>query len=342
MKKIVLYAAALLMLCGVTGCGKANASTQSTDQNSVQENVDSERAMEDTNSPVEIDVFEGSEIIINRSDYPNSVSFEIQGQYVSSGLVKINSSDEDIEVDSDNENTFTGVKAGCSIVSATPEKMIIKASIDENAAAFSDHNYIPKEVEKDYEISVSTLNHALLRNDEITEDVENKLIDGMIEDVTETIKSSASMANYLTGEDVQVPDMTPVALYTLLPPPDQEFIEKPLTSSIGVYDIDANGYGDYGVYGILTDQQGTYYALYTNVAVSQDGAIDLGSYRYLVDESFSSEFNTLESAYACIERDYQQKTDDDSLNELVLTEFKTYTDQATAQPETTEITTSEE
>lgn len=387
MKRIAIFTSALLLICGMTGCGKSSGGTAVyTDIDIHDENIirhcieqpaddpqpdswlyteivsgdpvrlryitstetvgDSEEgtdaAGETVAQPVEIDVFEGAEIVIKSSDYPRSISAKIQGKYVFHESFGKIVSDDSINSNTDEESGFKGVKAECSVISATPSKLIVRATVDENATALTEHNYKPKEVSKDFEIEVSEIGHVLLRNDEITPEIESELNDGMAAEITDSLTTSAQMAGILSGEPVQVPAVSVVSLYTILPQEDWEFVDAPKTSSIGVFDLrTSTDHLNYGVYAVLKDDQGVYYAATAYVTLSKDGSLDITNYTIMSDTTLNSEFSNFESAYACIEANYKIKSEYSPKPPLVLTEFKTYTDTTSEQQETAESTDAE-
>lgn len=211
--------------------------------------------------------------------------------------------------------------------------------MDENAATLTEHNYKPKEVSKDFEIKVSEIDHVLLRNDEITPEIESELMDGMAAEITSNLTSSAQMAGILSGEPVQVPAVSVVSLYTILPQENWEFVDALKTSSIGVFDLKlGTDHLNYGVCAVLKDDQGVYYAATAYVTLSKDGSLDITNYTILSDATLNFEFSNFESAYACIEANYKVKSENASEPHLVLTEFKTYTDTTSEQQETAKST----
>ncbi len=363
MKKIAIFTSALLLICGMTGCGKSSGGTAVyTDIDIHDENIirhcieqpaddpqpdswlyteivsgdsgrlryitstetvgDSEEgtdaAGETVAQPVEIDVFEGAEINVSTDVvYPQSLNVRFSG-------------------------AFDKVGIECSLISATPQSMTIRATANENASVLKENNYVLKETTKEYEISVSNIFHAFLSADEITPEIENKLIDGMVAEVADRLKSSAEMQSYLYGESVQVPEISPLALYTVLPPENTNFITEEKTSSIGFYIITSSmEYDYYRMYAILTDGQGHYYAAYAVPEFNTDGTFE-ARYDYLTGDVTTYqaldkyEFDDFESAYACIEEKYQVTADT-----TVLSEFKTYTDTTSEQQETAESTDAE-
>lgn len=340
MKRIAIFTSALLLICGMTGCGNSSTNHDAvyTDVNPFNENevrhieernVDAEppeewlyteiavdekhntylryitsvetigateaESNEDSEPAVEIDLFDGAEINIGSSDYPRNVAAAFQGK-------------------------FEGVEVDCTVISATPAKVTIRACANENSQVLVENNYKLKEAAKDFEISVSEIPHTLLRNDEITMEIEDELIDGMTEEIVDQLTMSAEMEGYLSGESVQVPEISPLALYTVLPPEDKEFIEAEVTSSIGIYELYAGGdYLNYAVYAVLTDHQGTYFATKAYVQFDENGSLELADYQYLCDATLTYSFQNFESAYACIEEAYRYVADT-----TVLSEIKTY------------------
>lgn len=348
MKRIAIFTSALLLLCGMTGCGKSSGGTAVyTDVDIHDENIvrhcieqpaddpqpdswlyteivsddpgrlryitstetvgDSEAgtdaARETVAQPVEIDVFEGAEINVDEVfglRYPQSIMATFKSEFK--------------------------VTTEISLVEATPTHIVFRVTANENSSILKENNYVLRDTEKLYEVDVTTISHYLLSSDEITEELEEEIINGMLEE-----------EEFSNRSDVEL-----IALYTILPPDDFNYIseEKSFTASYAFQEGTVSSLY-HGVYGVFKDSQNHYYAASAVPKFDEDGVVSI-KYEVLTGDVNKYEalgkyeFDNFDDAFECIEKIHQRL-----LDTTVLTEFKTYTDTTSEQQETAESTDAE-
>ena len=304
MKKLLIGSVALLLVCGMVGCGKENETVSSLD-NTISEILETSSVTENKTDETltEIDIFEDIEVTVNDD------SDDTYGTYEHTYPMEI-----DIQVKSTNpeiaDTCFSVEKTSANL--RTIEYTI---SVDENALKdyLDENNYILKATTKSYVTDVTELSSYLLSTDYLTEENMQILHDDMKDEVLKTIE----LANEISREaieqgiesDILDENIELVNAYAILPEEDVNYIEDTANNCSIVYMIFADA------------DKKHYYAWRTvnlRFTFNQTWKIAEATYFY-VDNPVS--YDNFEDAYAAIEKDYKDFTEIRGFEKIDLVEL---------------------
>ena len=206
---------ALLLVCGMVGCGKQNEVVSPLDNVILETSETPVIANNETDETfTEIDIFEDIEITVNDDSdetYDHTYPAEIS--------VKVKSTNPDITDDCFN----------VEITSANLKTLEYTISADEDALQeyLDENHYILKSAIKPCVTDITELRSYLLSKDYLTEENMQIIYDNMKDKVSEEIEKHNEVANKLiaAGGDGELLDtnIKPVATFAILPDEDIDY-----------------------------------------------------------------------------------------------------------------------